>query len=225
MGLNQLFGKYMQIKGKKFHYIFLLIFLFPFTLNARINDSTQSRLSYDIAILNEKFTIPFLKYYGSKFLLNPGIRIGTEYRYHNGKYRSNFQSLNLLSYYHNNLHTALILNTEYGERYKSRPGLYADWMIGIGYFQTIYDKHLYVLGSDGEFHETSRWGFPRAVVSVNLGCGYDFGVKTNSPLCIYLKYTFFSEMPFRIGDPFGAHTCIQAGFRISPHKGKSNENN
>jgi hypothetical protein len=198
---------------------FLIILFLLLSQQLWAGDTIKYRLSYEAAIFNETFNIPLFKNYTDEIKIHAGGRIGIEYLYKERKYRSNFQNLNFLIYYHKTLHTALILNTEYGERYKITSGLYADWMMGLGYFQAIYDINQYRYNENGEFEKSTRLGYPRVVVSANLGMGYDFGVKFRSPVSCFLRYSFLSDIPYRKGvSNFGAHTCIQFGIRLKNKK-------
>ena len=158
-------------------YVVLLIQLHVEAQTEEIADTTNNE-SYGKYALTAA-------YFGET-ITHPGLTVGLEYTFWEGRKINLVSSVNLGGYIHPRHHKAMFLELQGGLRRISSYGLYFDFLIGAGYFHTWADGDVYVANDQGDVEEISNVGRPHLMTNLALGIGWDFYKKGSLPLKLFL---------------------------------------
>lgn len=129
------------------------------------------RLEYiSVSLTNSHIEMPygsFSRLFYEKF--HPGAEIGTGFNWHSKSRHDLVQTLRLGYTYHRFVQHTLMLYTELGYRYKLPLAMSAIAKIGGGYLHSKEDSKVFVLGDDGEYRTTGKFGRPHGMASFSLG--------------------------------------------------------
>jgi hypothetical protein len=184
-------------------------------LSAQTGDTLPERkkIPIEISFINHAVSMPFDGIIIHP--LHPGFSIGTEYSYTNLEKCMFYQALNGGYFYNKYVAKALFLQTETGFRYKFKPGFFADAGIGVGYLHSFHPaKEVFALNENGMYEEVRDFGKPAFIVSVCIGAGYDFNVKTRWPISGFLRYQPLIQMPYSKESNIYPHLMIHVGIRL-----------
>lgn len=127
--------------------------------------------------------------------IHPGITLGTSYLYGSGKRHELFQTLKLGYFYHHFSQHAVQLYSELGYRYNTKPGIFVQGLLGVGYLHSFPDVQQFTL-KNGEYVRRTNLGRPQFMGSVALGLGYDLRKNIKIPISLFLQYQFWIQAPF-----------------------------
>lgn len=155
-----------------------------------------------VSFLNESASLPSVSRLVST--LNPGLGLGTELYYHQGKKHQWLQTLNLGGFSHQQLATSLFVTSEIGYRFFAGK-INLDLKVGPGYLLNKSAAPLYH-NNGVEFVKMSGWQHRFAATA-----GFSVGVETG-PVTPFLAYNLMIEVPFlRDNSLFLPHQMIQVG--------------
>lgn len=156
----------------------------------------QRNIPLSVSVFNNGTSLPGSGAMGvfSK-TIHPGFDIGTYHTYRSAAKYDLIQTFKAGYYYHRFNQHAIRLYSEFGYRYKTRTGLYAEGLTGAGYLHSFADVEQFKL-EDGRYVKKANWGRPQIIGSASLDLGYDFQVKQQLPLKLFLQYQFWIQTPF-----------------------------
>lgn len=156
----------------------------------------QQRLPLSLTVFNNGTSLPGAGYARvfSK-TIHPGITLGTYHLYRKKERSEIFQTLKLGYFYHRHAQHGIQLYSELGYRYLNQSGFYAEGLIGAGYLHSIAAIQQFKW-EDGKYVKKANWGRPQFMATVSLAAGYDFKVKSKTPLRLFLQYQFWLQTPF-----------------------------
>jgi hypothetical protein len=188
----------------------LLIFT-CFTSFGQIEEKKTHKPDYPLVItgFNHSLSLPFNKILREP--VHPGLTVGTELFYTNGKHSQLLQTVQLGGFYNRYFGTSAFLSSDFAYRYITRRGLYGQAMIGLGYMHAFHPRDTYAQNDNGSYEKINDWGKPSAMASFSLGVGYDTG-KRLSP---FLRYQWLVQAPYAGEDlPFVPQALLHAGVKI-----------
>ena len=169
------------------------IFLLLLSFSAK---AQQTGLPLSVSLFNNGTSLPGAGYVGvfSK-TFHPGITLGTYHVYRKKERSEIFQTLKLGYFYHRHAQHGIQLYSELGYRYLNQSGFYAEGLIGAGYLHSIAAIQQFKW-EDGKYVKKANWGRPQFMATVSLAAGYDFKIKSKTPLRLFLQYQFWLQTPF-----------------------------
>lgn len=178
------------------------------------NESVSSKKQFplELTFLNHATTRPF----NSTILriLHPGVSLGTEYAYKEGRLGMLYQNINAGYYYNEFIAKAFFLQTSLGYRYTAGFGLFGDITLGIGYHLSFHPGKVFKLNEQGEYERAKSPGRSAMMVSSSLGIGYDFNRKAGLPMSLFIRYQPFFQTPYNFRDSWLVQAMLHAGLRI-----------
>lgn len=153
-------------------------------------------LPLTLSLFNNGTSLPGQGYLGifSK-TIHPGICLGTYHLYRSGNRFEIFQTLKLGYFYHRHAQQAIQLYSELGYRYRTKPGFYAEGLLGAGYLHSFAGVQQFKW-EDGAYVQKKNFGRPQFMATASLVAGYDLKMKTGLPLQLFLEYQFWLQTPF-----------------------------
>ncbi len=197
------------------HFIKLMLVL----LWIMLSSTAKGQQPINISVFNEATTIPFTTFMNSP--IHPGIQVGTELDWKEGKHFRLYPTINVGYMFHNKLFQGLYANAELGVDYKTAFGLNLKSKVGLGYLRTYTTRQEYQL-RNGKYESERDKGNSRIMPSLTFGMGYD--LKKNDPYSpeIYVLYQSWIEYPYSPGFiPVMAHTNLHLGTKFYTSKNKN----
>jgi len=156
----------------------------------------QQGIPLSVSLFSNGTSLPGEGYAGvfSK-TVHPGITFGTYHRYKTTARYELLQTLKLGYFYHRHAQHAIQLYSEFGYRYKTVPGWYAEGLAGGGYLHSFADVQQFKW-EDGTYVRKANWGRPQLMATASLAFGYDIGARHALPLKAFLQYQFWMQTPF-----------------------------
>jgi hypothetical protein len=156
----------------------------------------QTEIPVSLSVFNNGTSLPGNGALGvfSK-TIHPGFDVGTYHLYKSAAKHDFIQTFKLGYFYHQFNQHAMQLYSEFGYRYKTNTGLYAEGLIGAGYLHSFADIQQFKL-VDGQYVKKANWGRPQLMATTSVALGYDFQTKKNFPLKAFLQYQFWMQAPF-----------------------------
>ncbi len=139
-----------------------------------------------VSLFNETATLPSVSRLTAR--LNPGVSVGTELYYRQGKKHQWIQTLNLGGFHHNELATSFLLTTEVGYRFFAR-NIHLDLKMGPGYMLNRSAAQLYRY--DGETYAKTAGLQHRLVATSGVSLGVEVGGVTP-----FVAYNVMIQAPF-----------------------------
>jgi hypothetical protein len=177
----------------------------------------RTGLPLTISVFNNSVSLPArgnMLLFGAP--LHPGVRLGTELYWKTRLKHQWFQTLDISAYWIQELHYGLGLSSDFGYRHLTPYNMFYQVSFGLGYLHTFNDGPIFVLNSEGEYEKKTDWGRPHLAPQFGAGIGYDFKLRNEQKLGVFLQYQFQLEYPFTIpGEiPLLPHSCIFLGTRF-----------
>lgn len=147
---------------------------------------------------------------------NPGIKLGLEKsKILSGKY-SVLSSFSLLLNRKPNIYTSagIVLNSSLRKTGKS--GLYFEHGINVGYLGSYYDFDFYRTNSKNEIVNMGRKWINTIILGYSFGLGYDFAVKTNTNIQVYIKPGIYYRAPNNDNIFYLNNYSIEMGIALHP---------
>jgi len=207
----------------------LLCFLFfvsNFSLlaqDSKINDSIKSLhadkkeikkpLSMTISFFNHSISMPFHKIFAQP--IHPGIQVGIEGRYIETDRSKLFQTLNAGMFYNNYNGKGFYLNSEFAYRYTSKPGIFAETLLGIGYLRTYHPTDIYELNNSGTYQKVNDKGFSSPIVSFAFGLGYAFKSSSLFSFAPFIRYESIIQTHYNSDLEVLPQSAFHIGLRIT----------
>ena len=172
----------------------------------------KKQFPIEISFFNHAVAMPFDGIVLSP--VHPGFSMGTEYSYMTRK-GTLYQALHA-GYFHNKyVARALFLETKIGFRYTFRPGIFANVGLGVGYLHSFRPaKKIFALDKNGVYEEVKDYGKAAFTVSLCVEAGYAFGVKTDWPVSLFVRYEPLVQMPYSVESGIYPHVKQHIGFRF-----------
>lgn len=146
--------------------------------------------------------------------LHPGISMGTEFTYTQGRLGLLFQRISLGYYANKYSAKSLFLQTAAGYRYTLGMGLFADLTVGLGYLYSFRSETALALTSKEE-NDSDMINVNGAVIfSTSFGMGYDFSKKMGWPLSIFIRYEPYIQSPYSDREPELLQGMFHFGIRV-----------
>jgi hypothetical protein len=188
--------------------LLILLFLPGFS----ISGYTQQPVT--LSVFNESTAIPYATFFNTP--VHPGVQIGTEFGWKEGKHFRLYPSVNIGYMFHQKLFQGLYANAEIGLDFKTAFGLNLKSKIGLGYLHTFTTQQEYQFGN-GKYSNGPDGGNPRIMPSFTLGLGYDLQPKSSSSPEIFVLYQSWLEFPYSPGFiPLMSHTNFHIGTKFYP---------
>jgi len=169
-----------------------------------------------VTLLNEATTIPFTTFTNTP--VHPGIQVGTEFGWREGKHISLYPTINLGYMFHRKLFQGIYLNVELAFDVKTGFGLNFKSRLGLGYLHTFTTQQEFQF-KNGQYESKSDWGNPRLMPSLTLGLGYNLRRGNDESPEIFVLYKSWIEYPYSPGFiPLMSHADLQLGVKIYPFK-------
>lgn len=123
--------------------------------------------------------------------LNPGFIIGLEYDYYKSENFDLSGSIFVSGSFHSNsfFGNLFSVGSELIPRFHFRNGVYFDTIIGVSYTHIFSTIPTYTL-SNSSLGKSIDWGRPNLSINIGLGAGYDFDIKLDFPLKLFIRYDF-----------------------------------
>ncbi|KAA5536866.1 hypothetical protein F0919_04120 [Taibaiella lutea] len=156
----------------------------------------QTEIPISISVFNNGTSLP-----GSGILgvfsktIHPGFDIGTYHLYKSATKHDFIQTFKLGYFYHQFNQHAIQLYSEFGYRYKTNTGFYAEGLLGVGYLHSFADVQQFKF-KNGRYVKKANWGRPQLMATASIDAGYNFQTKQQLPLRIFLQYQFWMQTPF-----------------------------
>lgn len=199
----------MKNKNKKQCFLILLCLL-EFTI------PVFSQQPLTISIFNESTTIPYSTLFNTP--VHPGVQIGTEFDWREGKHFRLYPILSLGYMFHQKLFQGLYFNAEIGLDYKTSFGLNIKSKIGMGYLHTFTTQQEFQF-QKGKYSENPDQGNSRLMPSFTLGLGYNLQPQNSHSPEIFMLYQSWLEFPYSPGFiPLMSHTSFHIGTKFYPFK-------
>lgn len=106
---------------------------------------------------------------------HPGIEVGTGFNWKEKKKHDWFQTLKVGYSYHQFVQHSIMLYTEFGYRYKFPAGISAHTKLGAGYLHAIEDSEVFLLGENGEYKRSEKFGRSHPMASLSIGAAKNIG--------------------------------------------------
>ncbi len=189
----------------------LVIFCFDSFSQIYTEGKAKRKFPVMVAFTTHSYSWPISRSFVTP--IQPGIVIGTEYRYSVNKRSGFLQSFNAGYFKNPDFLKAYYLNSYFTYRYTSQFNVFAESGIGLGYFHKRYTRESFVLNNAGEYESKTDWGSPGVQGGVKISAGYNFRLK-ESTLSTFLTYEWFVEYPHAKGStPFLPHSLYHIGIR------------
>jgi len=205
--------------------LYLLIFASHFHLGAQdagikdsINAMHKKPLSMTVSFFNHSISMPFHKIFAEP--IHPGIQAGVEGRYFENDRSKLFQTLNLGMFYNNYNGTGFYLNTEFAYRYTSKPRIFAEALLGVGYLRTYHPTDIYQLNSSGTYQKASDKGFSSPIVSFAFGLGYAFKSSSLFAFAPFVRYESIVQTHYNSDLEVLPQAAFHVGVRITKKRMK-----
>ncbi len=190
-----------------------LLLLGPFAVIGQ-----QKPLPIRISFFNEATAIPYTRFL--TFPVHPGIQIGTETDYREGKHSRLFQTASLSYFYHNHLNQGLGINTELGYERTLKFGLKVSGLLGVGYMHTFATAEEFTF-IDGHYVKKADKGNARFYPSFAIRLGYSTQKVADSPE-FFVTYQSWAEIPYSPGFiPVMTHISLHIGARVFINRKRS----
>lgn len=181
----------------RFYYLFFyLLFLVNIQANAQADNQRQNQQHFPISlsVFNHTWAFPL-----SNVLriapIYPGISIGSEYHYRDGKKIALYQTFELGGFYNQSSGSAFYLNTNFGIRGQTKFGLMADFSFGLGYFHGFYPSTTYHLSQAGLYEKTKNNGIGASSANFSFTLGYQLK-KTNKKITPFIGYQWMASTTY-----------------------------
>lgn len=173
---------------------------------------TKKQFPLELSFFNHAVTMPFDGIVMSP--LHPGISIGTEYGYTEGRLGRIFQNLHV-GYYHNKYNAkALFLKTEGGYRYTTGIGLFGEFSLGLGYLHSFHPREIFAMNAQGEYEQVKDKGKAAVIFLGALGIGYDFSCRVGWPVSLFIRFQPFIQTPYSIESSLLPQSMVHFGVRV-----------
>ncbi len=178
---------------------FLLLFSFFITFQIFAQKQPKGFLDHgriypiEITIGNHALSLPF--YRMIRLPWHPALTLGTEFDLKKTENHHVFVPVRLGFFYNKYSATALSLSAEIGYRYTHKTGIYADAAAGLGYLHSFLTSTKIVF-ENGVYNSDYDFGKPALITPLWIGAGYDFYQRTDLPLAIFVRYTWFAQIPY-----------------------------
>ena len=172
----------------------LCLFILPLIMMGQNPEKKTKSIPIQIAIGNHNVGFPYENiFYGG----NPSLALGTEFRL-NKKIKHRFYAAPNLTFTNNEIiGHSISLYSDLGYRYTHKSGVFSDFALSLGFMSQAYPRKVY------EFNETSRTyeessssRIGASQVGFGMGFGYDFSLKKNLPIAIFIRNDFFIQSPY-----------------------------
>lgn len=184
----------------------ILIFFFP-----QINVSQQA---ISVSVFSESTSVPFTKIIDKP--LHPGIQMGTDFSWQEGKNVRLYPSINIGYMIHKPLFQGLYINLELGLDIKTQIGFNAKAKLGLGYLLTFAGQNEFRL-EHGVYSNEGAHGNSRIMPSLSLGVGYDTEKKKAASTEIFVMHQTWLEYPYASEFiPMMSHSNVHLGVRFFP---------
>lgn len=161
---------------------------------------------------NNRITIGYLGYK----LQNPGFQLGIEKSFGEVNKHQIIKSLNVFYYNQKHLQSAIAINAKFGQRYTNKIGLNFETFFGMGVQYTTFTNYSFDFnGSQSvkSINKMSKWG---VTPNITLGLGYDFFKKSNNPITVYARPSFYWLYPDK-NNVLQTSSALEIGFIYPIH--------
>jgi hypothetical protein len=186
---------------------------------AQINNNVPGKyLSGSISFFNHSISVPFHKMISEP--IHPGIQVGIEGKYFEKNGSKLFQTLNLGMFYNNYNGRGFYLNTELGYRYTSKPGIFVETLLGVGYLRTYHPTDIYQLNSSGTYQKVNDKGFSSPSVSFAFGLGFAFKSSSSFSFAPFIRYESIIQTHFNAELEVLPQSTLHIGLRVTKKRMK-----
>jgi hypothetical protein len=174
----------------------------------------EQKFPVSASLINHTWAFPFQQVFRIKPFY-PGGVAGTEYVYKENKRSRLFQTLNLGFFLNKTTGSAVFLASDFGYRYTTKFGVFADVSLGLGYLHAFYPRKIYRQNEQNEYVKVHDIGKPVVMVSTSFSLGYDCSKKTSLPLSPFIKYQWFAQYPYFELIPIRPNGILHLGLRYN----------
>jgi hypothetical protein len=187
-----------------------------FLLTLLLVNAGKAQQPVTVSFFNEATTIPYTRFINTP--VHPGIQVGTEFGWREGKYVSLYPTINLGYMLHRKLFQGIYVNVELAFDVKTGFGLNFKSRLGLGYLHTFTTQQEFQF-NDGKYESKPDRGNPRLMPSLTLGLGYSLRRGNGESPEIFVLYKSWIEYPYSPGFiPLMSHADLHLGVKIYPFK-------
>lgn len=198
----------------------LLLVMFISPSSAWSNDSTDVKtkgIPLQVSLVNHSWAFPLMSV-ARISPLYPGMFLGSEHLYLEGKRSSLGQTATIGGFLNQATGSALLAHTDLMYRYSTGFGLEAGASFGIGYMHAFHSRPTYRLNDNNVYEATPNRGKPSALVSLSISTGFDLEKSTGLPIVPFLKYQWMASTPYTDIIPIRPHGLLHLGVRFYVQK-------
>ncbi len=196
---------------KNYFFIFLCVFMFIEITFGQQTDIKKRSIPLEIKYGNHSFGFicPFGKPVQAPF--SPSIYVGSEFQ--SKRHKFVYRSYGVNWFYHPNVESAVsvLINSNY--RFTTKFGLMAEVFWGGGYNHSFIQKHIYKRNSNGLYEKKKNNGAPGILFSVGYNIGYDFSLKTDLELIVFIGQNMTIQVPHYLSTAL-PHNYMQVGVKF-----------
>lgn len=159
-------------------FFFLLIGLLGFGQSVNKKSPRLKFESLSLSVTNSHTAMPYASFSGLLFKeYHPGVEIGTGFTWKEKKKHDWFQTIKTGYSYHQFVQHSWMLYTELGYRYKLPAGFSANAKLGAGYLHSKEDSEVFILGEDGQYKKSEKFGRSHGMASFSIGAAKNIGTN------------------------------------------------
>jgi hypothetical protein len=173
----------------------LFLLLTSFLLKAQDTlSTTYSKFPIKVTIGNHSVGFPLQNLFKAS---NLNLSIGSELSLNKNK-KHQLLIAPSIGFFHNKvIGSSFTLNIDFDYRYTHKKGVFIETGLGIGFLDQFHPRTIYELNiADGTYHEVKDKGTIFSSMGFNLGIGYDFSKKFDSPIRIGINHNFFIQTTY-----------------------------
>jgi hypothetical protein len=129
---------------------------------------------------------------------------------------------NINWYHHPDFQDNIYLTAEWVMRRTRYTGFISEFSAGPGFSRTFLGGATYKVDENGNVYVIKLAGYFYALVTVGGSFGYDFSMKKQFPVSVFVKMNIISMFPYN--STIYIRPVMEFGIRYSPGKSKSEKN-